>query len=177
MKKYLCVIAVVLTPVVLSAQKTTFDYDKTATFANYKTYALKEGTPVGNELIDQRIIAAIDTQLATKGLKKADPPDVFVAYHVSFDKQKDISAWSTGTGPYGWGYGGGWGSTTTDVRVYEILVGTLVIDMADAKDNRMIWRGLGVREVDTEAKPEKRDKKINEAVTKILKNYPPKVKK
>jgi len=178
MKNYLCVVALALTPVAAYAQKTTYDYDKTATFADYKTYALKEGTPVGNELIDQRIITAIETQLAAKGLKKTEAsPDVFVAYHLAFDKQKDISAWSTGSGPYGWGYGGGWGMTTTDVRVYEILVGTMVIDMAEAKGNRMVWRGVGTKEVDTEAKPEKRDKKINEAVTKILKNYPPKQKK
>jgi len=178
MKKYLCVVGLALTPIVVYAQQTSYDYDKTATFASYKTYALKEGTPVGNELIDSRIAASIDNQLALKGLKKAESsPDVLVAYHVAFDKQKDISAWSTGSGPYGWGYGGGWGTTTTDVRVYEILVGTLVIDMAEAKGNRMVWRGVGVREVDTNAKPEKRDKKINEAVTKILKNYPPKQKK
>jgi hypothetical protein len=30
--------------------------------------------------------------------------------------------------------------------------------------------------VDTQAKPEKRDKSINNAVKKIFKNYPPKVK-
>ena len=61
MKNYLCVVALALTPVAAYAQKTTYDYDKTATFAEYKTYALKEGTPVGNELIDQRIITAIET--------------------------------------------------------------------------------------------------------------------
>jgi hypothetical protein len=40
----------------------------------------------------------------------------------------------------------------------------------------MVWRGLGVKEIDTQAKPEKRDKNITNAVKKILKNYPPKVK-
>jgi hypothetical protein len=55
-------------------------------------------------------------------------------------------------------------------------VGTLVIDMADAKKNQLAWRGMGVKEVDTQAKPEKRDKSINNAVKKIFKNYPPKVK-
>jgi hypothetical protein len=40
----------------------------------------------------------------------------------------------------------------------------------------MVWRGMGVKEVDTQAKPEKRDKSINSAVQKILKNYPPKKK-
>ncbi len=41
----------------------------------------------------------------------------------------------------------------------------------------MVWRGMGVREIDTQAKPEKRDKNISSAVEKIFKNYPPKVKK
>ncbi len=40
----------------------------------------------------------------------------------------------------------------------------------------MTWRGMGVKEVDTGANPEKRDKSINNAVKKIFKNYPPKVK-
>ena len=59
----------------------------------------------------------------------------------------------------------------------DILVGTLVIDMADAKKNTVVWRGMGVKEVNTQANPEKRDKSINEAVKKIFKNYPPKIKK
>jgi len=94
------------------------------------------------------------------------------------DKQKDISAYSTGPmyGAYGYGWGGGWGSTTTDVRVRDILVGSLAVDMVDAKKKQIAWRGLGTKEIDTGAKPEKRDKNIASAVTKILKNYPPKVK-
>ena len=35
---------------------------------------------------------------------------------------------------------------------------------------------MGVKEIDTQAKPEKRDKSITNAVNKIFKNYPPKVK-
>jgi len=99
---------------------------------------------------------------------------------VAFDKQKDISTYSSGYGggygAYGWGYGGGWGGTTTSTQVRDILVGTLVIDLADAKKGQVIWRGMGVKEVDTQAKPEKRDKSISSAVNKIFKNYPPKAK-
>ena len=69
-------------------------------------------------------------------------------------------------------WGGGWG--TTDVRVIEILMGTLVIDFADANRKEVVFRGIGVKEVNVQAKPEKRDKSISEAVKKILKNYPPK---
>ena len=174
--------ALLLAPAVAAAQKVSYDYEKSADFKSFKTYALKDGTKVGQELIDSRIVAAIDTEMAAKGFKKTDAnPDVFVVYHVAFDKQKDISTFSSGYGggygPYGWGWGGaGWAGGTTTTQVRDILVGTLVIDMADAKKNQLAWRGMGVKEVDTQAKPEKRDKSINNAVKKIFKNYPPKVK-
>jgi hypothetical protein len=174
-------ITLLVAPAVIVAQKTSYDFEKSANFAAFKTYAHKQGTPVGQSLIDDRIVTAIETQLAAKGLSKAAAePDVFVVYHMAFDKEKDISTYSSGYGggygAYGWGWGGGMGgSTTTQVR--DILMGTLVVDMADAKKGQLVWRGMGVKEVDTQAKPEKRDKSINKAVEKIFKNYPPKVEK
>ena len=172
-------LAVVLVPVVLLAQKVSYDFDKTANFPAFKTYAFKDGTKVGQQLIDDRIVAAIDSALTAKGLTKSSDPDVFVVYHVAFDKEKDISTYSSGYGggygPYGWGWGGGMGGTST-TQVRDILIGTLVIDMADAKKGQLAWRGIGVKEVDTQAKPEKRDKSITNAVNKIFKNYPPKQK-
>src|SRR6188474_3384815 len=178
-KHVVLALAALLAPAVVLAQKTSYDYDKTANFASYKTYGLKDGTKVGQQLIDDRIVAAIDAQLATKGLKKVDAnPDVFVVYHVAFDKQKDISTYSSGYGggygAYGWRYGGSWAGGTSTTQVRDILVGTLVIDLADAKTAQLAWRGMGVKEVDTQAKPEKRDKSINNAVAKMFKNYPPK---
>ena len=171
---------VVLFPALALAQKTTFDFDKTADFSKYKTYSLKDGTKVGQPLIDNRIVAAIDTELAAKGLKKSEAEsDIVVVYHVAFDKQQDIQAYTSGFGGYGgygYRYGGGWGSTTTDVRVNQILVGTLVVDIADSAKKEVVWRGMGVKEIDTQAKADKRDKNINGAVKKILKDFPPKKK-
>ena len=169
--------AVALIPALAMAQKTTYDFDKSATFAQYKTYQFEKGTPAGQELMDKRIVEAIKGQLAARGFHETTSnPDVFVLYHVALDKQQDISAYSTGPmyGGYGYGWGGGWGTTTTDVRVRDIVVGSLAIDMVDAKKKQMVWRGLGTKEIDTGAKPEKRDKNINKAVEKIMKNYPPK---
>jgi uncharacterized protein DUF4136 len=166
-------------PAIAAAQKTSYDFDKAATFSTYKTYSFKDGTKAGQPLIDQRIVAALENELKAKGFTKNDgSPDVFVLYHVAFDKQQDISAYSTGPmyGAYGYGWGGGWGTTTTDVRVRDIVVGSLAIDVVDAKKKQIAWRGLGTKEIDTTAKPEKRDKNIAGAVTKIMKNYPPKVK-
>jgi hypothetical protein len=174
-------IAGLLMPAAALAQKVSYDYEKSANFAAFKTYAQKDGTKVGQSLIDDRIVAAIDAELAAKGLTKTESnPDVFVVYHVAFDKQKDISTFSSGYGggygPYGWGWGGGWAGGTTSTQVRDILIGTLVIDLADAKKGQMVWRGMGVKEVNTQANPEKRDKSITNAVKKIFKNYPPKRK-
>ncbi len=175
MKRTLLVAALAFVPVSLGAQKTSFDFDKTANVAAFKSYSLKEGTKVGDPLIDNRIVSAIDAQLAAHGLTKTDAkPDVTVVYHIAFDKKQDISAYSTGGG-YGYRWGGGWG--TTDIRVNEILMGTMVIDVADAAKGEVVWRGIGVKEVDVQAKADKRDKNINSAVAKILKNFPPPVKK
>ena len=183
MKKQLVLslVALVLVPALVLAQKTSYDFDKSANFAAFKTYAHKDGTKVGQQLIDDRIVAAIDSALATKGLTKSDKPDLFVVYHVAFDKTKDISTFSSGYGggygPYGWGYGGGWGGGTTTTQVRDILIGTLVIDLADAAKGQLAWRGMATKEgVDVNAKPDKRDKNITNAVTKIFKNYPPKQK-
>jgi hypothetical protein len=173
--------ALFLVPALALAQKVSYDFNKTANFASFKTYAHKDGTKVGQSLIDDRIVAAIDTAMAAKGFTKAAAnPDVFVVYHVAFDKEKDISTFSSGYGggygAYGWGWGGGWAGGTSTTQVRDILIGTLVIDLADAKQNQIAWRGMGVKEIDTQAKPEKRDKSITNAVNKIFKNYPPKQK-
>ena len=162
-------------PALVLAQKTSFDYDKTADFSKFKTYAFKDGTKVGDPLIDKRIVASLQTELAAKKLTANETnPDIVVVYHVAFDKQKDITTFSSGYGGYGYRWGGGWG--TTDVRVNEILVGTLAIDVIDEAKKEVVWRGLGVREVNTQAKAEARDKNIANAVKKILKDFPPKKK-
>ena len=150
LKRLVIAVAVVLSPAMLFAQKVSYDYEKTANFAGFKTYAFKDGTKVGQPLIDDRIVAAIEQELAAKGFTKVDAnPDVFVVYHTTFDKQKDISTFSSGYGggygPYGWGWGGGWAGGTTTTQVRDILMGTLVIDIADAKKGQLAWRGMGTR--------------------------------
>ena len=51
-------------------------------------------------------------------------------------------------------------------------MGTLVIDIADAKKGQLAWRGMGVKEVDMQAKPEKRDKSITERGEEDLQELP-----
>jgi hypothetical protein len=147
MKIAVAALALLLAPALALAQKTSYDFDKAVDFTTFKTYGLKDGTKVGDKLIDDRIVAAIETELKAKGLTKSDSPDVFVVYHLAFDSQKDISTYSSGYGgygAYGWGWGGGWAGGTTTTQVRDILVGTMIIDVADAKKSQVAWRGMGV---------------------------------
>ena len=163
--------ALLLFPRIVVGQKTSFDFDNTADFSTFRTYAWREGTPAGEHFLDRRIVSAIDSQLAAKGLKQSDErPDIFVLYHLALGTRKSVSGFGTGSGPFGW-HGG---LDTLDARMYEIPVGGLVIDVVNASKRELVWRGVGIDEIDVNAKPEKRDKAISTAVQKILRNYPPK---
>jgi hypothetical protein len=138
--------ALILVPALALAQKVSYDFNKTTNFAGFKTYAHKDGTKVGQPLIDDRIVAAIDAAMAAKGFTKADAtPDVVVVYHVAFDKEKDISTFSSGYGggygPYGW-LGRRLGrrrDPSTTVR--DILIGTLPWSTIDSKGwNQVVAR-------------------------------------
>src|SRR4051812_13192873 len=156
------------------AQKVSFDYDKTADFTTLKTFAFRDGTKSNNPLVDERIVTAIAAALTARGMTRDDAaPALVVVTHLTFDKSKDISTFSTAPmyGGYGWGWGGGWGST--DIRVIDILTGTLVIDMVDVAKAKMVWRGIATKEVKANPKSKDVDKNVGQAVTKILRSFPP----
>ncbi len=154
------------------AQSVTYDFDKAANFSTFRTYAWTRGTNLPNELNHKRVVGAIDTQLTLKGLTKVDAnanPNVLVAYHASFDENLQINM--LGSGWAGPRFGGMRSGTAT---TQEILTGTLVVDVMNAGTNGVVWRGVASKEIDVNAKPEKREKDINKAAEKLFKNYPPK---
>jgi hypothetical protein len=153
------------------AQNVTYDFDRSANFSSFKTYAWVRGTNLSDELNHKRVMRAVDTQLSAHGLARSESPataDVLVAYHASFDKNLQINGFSSGFGGYRFG-----GNRSGTATVDEILIGTLAVDIVDAKTKTIVWRGLATKEVDTKASAEKRDKNINRAAEKLFKNYPP----
>lgn len=159
------------------------DYDPSADFASLQTWAWlphagKSGDPrLDNALLDSRIRAAVESELAAKGYTRASSgkPDFQVTYHVSVEGKLDVDTVYRDY-PRG-GYGrvgyrrGGWGYTETRVREYD--EGTLLIDVLHAGSGALLWRGSGVATVQEESTPEKRTKRINAAVKKILERFPP----
>lgn len=154
------------------AQSVTFDFDRSTDFTRIRTYAWVRGTVLNDELNHHRIVGAIDAQLSQKGLVKLETTakaDVVVAYHATFDRDLQINGFSSGWGGYRFG-----ASRTGTARAEEILVGTLVVDVVNAKTNTIVWRGIASKDIDVKASPEKRDRNINKTAEKLFKNYPPK---
>jgi hypothetical protein len=153
------------------AQSVTYDYDRAANFSKYKTFAWARGTELPDELNHIRVVRAVGGALVAKGLTPVEPsatPDVLVAYHASFERNLEISGLSQGMGPFGLG-GDRWGSA----RVQPVLVGTLVVDISDARTGAIVWRSLASSDIRPSDKPDSRDKKIAKAMEKMFKNYPP----
>jgi hypothetical protein len=157
------------------AQKVNTDYDKTANFSSYHTYAWAKGTPATNQLMDDRIISNIDSQLAAKGLSKATDPekaDMLVSYHAAVGHQTQLNTTDMG-GWGGWGgyrgYGGMGGMSTTTVS--NIPTGELIVLLGDAKTHKILWRATATDTLSD--KPEKNAQKIEKATAKMFKKYPP----
>ncbi|GMR23548.1 MAG: DUF4136 domain-containing protein [Acidobacteriota bacterium] len=167
-----------------SGMKINHDWDRQADFSKYKTYAwydsdtnIKDTDPLAHE----RFISAIDSQLAAKGFQKVGSnPDVFVTYNSEESEQMSLDTtymgggWGYGPGwgwggGYGGGMGGGMGGSTTTVRKYS--VGTVVLDLWDAKQKRLVWRGTASDTMSDN--PQKNATKINAAAEKLFKDYPP----
>ena len=161
------------------AQDVRYNYAAGQDFSKFRTYKWVQikGIDQLDQLNDQQLKTAVDAELATKGLTKTDDEkaDLFIAYQFALGQEKEYTSFDSG-----WGYGPGWGrgwyggggglSTTTSTTIH---VGQVSLDMYDASDKKLIWRGVASKTLDPKAKPEKRRKSLQKGVKKLLKNYPP----
>ena len=149
------------------------DYDKNATFENYKTYAYNKTGIDKVEISDldkKRILRSIDEAMTAKGFTKSETPDLLINFFTKEREQVDVSQFNMGWG-YGWGFGWNpyfWGGSASINRYTE---GTLTIDVIDAKKKELVWQGIGEGTLTKCA--EKKDENIKEFVGKILEQYPP----
>jgi hypothetical protein len=168
---YVTAACLALLGTVISAQTVSYDFDRNANFSKFRTYTWVAGSNLNDGLNHERIVRAIDTQLAARGFVKlatAANADVLVAYHARFKEDLQVNGSSFGPGAYRFA-----GSRSGTARVEEIVIGTLAVDMVDARTNKIVWRGMATKELDVDANPGKREKNINKAAAKIFKNYPP----
>ena len=167
---------VALVPTALPAQSrpspppVEVDYDKTADFGLYKTYAwVPFQEPAKNPANHIRIMRAVERELEAKGLTKADPPhgaDLFIHYQGRVDKQtrstptvKD-SVWQPS-------------NPTFIVNFDRIEVGTLIVELWDGKSKDMVWKAKGSEML---RRADQTPEQIDAMVTMLLAGYPPKPK-
>lgn len=150
------------------------DYDKSADFKQYKTFAFMKSGIDKVEISDldkKRILNAIDQQLQAKGFTKSDNPDLLVNIFTKSREEVSVNQFNSGWG-YGWGYGWNpymmYGGHTT---VSSSTEGTLYIDLIDAKKKELIWQGEGTGTLSKNM--DRKDEIVNNIVTQILAQYPP----
>jgi len=178
MKKLLLFLTLAIFAVSCSSIKISSDFDKTASFNNYKTYKFTDEAmklPV-DDINRNRLIAAAETELGLKGFTKSETPDVLIDIQL---KGKNVQTATANTsGGYGHGYRYGWGGgfSTTTINYDSYIEGTLFVDMIDAAKNQLVWQGRGVGTLDPEADQAKREKNNNYAMKQIFTKYPPVIK-
>ena len=163
----LCIAGFMLLAKGAAAQDVNYDYDRSANFSGYRTYAWAGGTNPADDLNHGRIIAAVDHQLAAKGLARVDStgnPDVLVVYQVGLQQDLEVSGYDNRWAPPGGG--------PSWARLERVPVGTLAVGIIDAKTHAMLWRAAATKDLDPDASPEKWEKNINKAVEKMFKHYP-----
>jgi hypothetical protein len=161
------------------AQDVKVDFDKSADFSVIKTFAIKLGTSWNNQISEQRVMTEIETALVEKGWKKDDAnPDAIVVVHGATQTKRSLNTFYSGGGYGGYGYrgwGGGMGMGTSTTTESEYLVGTLVVDIFNAKTKALLFRGTASDELSDKA--DKNVKKLGKASDKMFKDFPPGSKK
>jgi hypothetical protein len=180
MKPFCSIASLALFSLCATAQDVRYNFAANADFTKYRTYRWVEikGAEKPDQLTDQQIKTAFDEEFLKKGLAKTDSEnaDLLVGYQVTIGTEKQITMYDTGWG-YGPGWGGGWygggGGGMTTGQTSTIAIGQIDLDMYDATQKSLVWRGTATKTLDPKAKPDKRTKNLRKGVAKLLKNYPP----
>ncbi len=181
MKKLLLLPAIIMLFQGCSTLKVTSDMDKSVDFSQYKTFEYfgwaEESDKILNQLDRERIEKAFASEFKKRGLEFVeDNGDLVVTLFIVVEKKTQKTAYTNNYGYYGrfYGYGPGWswgpGMTTTTITEYDYNVGTLVVDVFDKANEKLIWEGIGTKTLDED--PKTRDKNVPRAVSYIMKRFP-----
>ena len=154
----------------LSAQQVKTDYDRAANFGQYKTYSW-EHVKTKDPLDVDRIKSAVNAALSAKGWTQVDSGgDVCIVAMEMTQNQQTLDTFYNGFGGgWRWRGFGGFGEATTTTETYK--VGTLIVDLFDAKTKKLIWRGSASDTLSDNSN--KNIKNLDKGVEKMFKHFPP----
>jgi len=169
------------------ATTTNVDYDEKYDFSSIHSIKIVDpklqatgDTRLDNPLMINRIRDAIKNTLRIRGYTLvSDNGDINLVYQLS--KRSGVESASSGItfgygtfGSHG-GIGMAYGYPGYDVQSYD--EGVLTIDMINAKDNFLVWRGSSSRRLYNGNTPKKSKKVVNALVAEILSRFPPRTGK
>jgi hypothetical protein len=155
-----------------STPRTRSDYDPSADFSAYRTFAFvsdmpEQRTEAYESLVIRHLQQAARNEMEARGYGyTTEDPDLLIGFSVTTQDKIRVNTW--GGGPYWAGPYRGWGATEVDVRQYT--EGTLIIDLIDARKRQVVWQGVAQGTV-TEAKIRQMDERIPKAVAAIFEEY------
>jgi len=142
-------------------------------FTNYSSYTWAEddqfntGDPRldNNEFFQRRLQANVDAVLGQRGLEKvsATTAQFVVHYHANISQRIDVNALDRS-----YGY-----CEDCHSSIYD--AGTITIDFVDAKTLKLVWRGWSEGSLDGIDNQPMIESRVDEAVTTILRQLPPKL--
>lgn len=143
--------------------------DRAVDFTTYKTFdwgpadALPTGDPRldANPFFKDHLQGEVEKQLAGRGLTpaKAGAADLLIHYHAHISERLDVASVDKS-----YGYGG-------EVRDYE--AGTIVLDVVDARTQKVVWRGWAQGAVRGMLTSEDiMAAQVHDAVTRMLARFP-----
>jgi hypothetical protein len=120
-----------------------------------------------NPFFDARVRAAVERELATKGITRApSSPDLLIHYHASVRQRMDVIRSDEVRGYT-------FGSVNTAEKVLAYDEGTLILDVAETRSKRILWRGWVQTDVDGLLNDQREmEKRIGNSVTKLLAKFP-----
>jgi hypothetical protein len=164
-KSTLCAMLVCIVSTVAVGQQVSVNYNHSQSFSQFHTYAwgADNANQVQDSILAQVAIQDVDSALQGKGWQKVQVgqnPDVLVTASGGMKQQTSYSAWGMR------GIGGGMGGITPEQNV----IGTLIVDVFDAKNQSLIWRGIAQDTLNNNGN--KNQQMLQKAITKMFKQWP-----
>jgi hypothetical protein len=179
MKKYFLLVYLLLALGVgrVAAQSPSFGFARDADFSKYKTYRWVsiESPQYLDELTAGQLIGTLNVALAKKGLTKspADKVDLYIGYQIATATPKQLNHLDIGTEYHPPAEAS---SEAPDDAPPTVHSGPLAVYMFDSANKRLVWWGVLSDAVNANDDPEKKQKHMDKAIEKLLRDYPPQKK-
>jgi uncharacterized protein DUF4136 len=152
--------------------RVNYDYEKTTDFSKYKTYNYYQDIETGmSELDTKRILAALDTNLQSKGLSLSETPDFFINIQSSEFQESQRNTVGVGLGGGRRNVGGG---LSVGIPIGQSNINRqIIIDFIDENGKGLFWQAVTDSSYNPKASPQKREATLKAIVEKVLLQYPP----